>query len=95
MKREKRQVPAGGAVKVGAKPKNTKSAKPVQKPHEEKQDKKTLKIRFLGGVGEIGKNMTAIEYGKDIIIIDAGLTFPSEYAWRRPCDTRRFVPCAK
>ena len=40
-------------------------------------EKKVLKVRFLGGVGEIGKNMTALEYGKDIIIIDAGLTFPS------------------
>lgn len=43
-----------------------------------KNDKKTLKVRFLGGVGEIGKNMTALEFGKDIIIIDAGLTFPGE-----------------
>ncbi len=43
-----------------------------------KDSKKTLKIRFLGGVGEIGKNMTALEFGKDIIIIDAGLTFPSD-----------------
>jgi ribonuclease J len=42
------------------------------------KDKKTLKVRFLGGVGEIGKNMTALEYGKDIIIIDVGLTFPSD-----------------
>ena len=39
---------------------------------------KTLNVRFLGGVGEIGKNMTALEFGKDIIIIDAGLTFPSQ-----------------
>ncbi len=37
-----------------------------------------LKISFLGGVGEIGKNMMAVEYGNDMIVIDAGLTFPSE-----------------
>ncbi len=42
------------------------------------KNKNTLKVRFLGGVGEIGKNMTALEFGKDIIIIDAGLTFPSQ-----------------
>jgi len=39
---------------------------------------KQLKIAFLGGVGEIGKNMTAIECGDDIIIIDAGAIFPTE-----------------
>ncbi len=40
--------------------------------------KHKLKIIPLGGVGEIGKNMTVIEYGNDILIIDCGLIFPDE-----------------
>lgn len=37
-----------------------------------------LKIIPLGGLGEIGKNMTAIEFGTDIIVVDCGLGFPDE-----------------
>ena len=54
--------------------------KAVKQPRKNvrQNDKKTVKIVFLGGVGEIGKNMTAIECGDDIIIIDAGAIFPTE-----------------
>ena len=41
--------------------------------------KKQIKVIPLGGVGEIGKNMTAIEYNNEIIIIDCGMSFPEEY----------------
>lgn len=37
-----------------------------------------LKIIPLGGLGEIGKNMTVIEYGDDIMIVDCGVAFPDE-----------------
>lgn len=37
-----------------------------------------LKIIPLGGLGEIGKNMTAFECGSDIIVVDCGMGFPDE-----------------
>ena len=39
---------------------------------------KSVRVIFLGGVGEIGKNMTALEFGDDIIIVDCGVEFPRE-----------------
>lgn len=39
---------------------------------------KKIKIIPLGGLGEIGKNMTAFEYKDEIIVIDCGLAFPDE-----------------
>lgn len=43
-----------------------------------KNERAKIKIIPLGGINEIGKNITAIEYKEDIIIIDCGLKFPDD-----------------
>lgn len=43
-----------------------------------KKEKEKIKIIPLGGVNEIGKNLTVIEYKNDIVVIDCGLRFPDE-----------------
>ncbi|NFS65152.1 ribonuclease J [Clostridium botulinum] len=55
--------------------KNLKSYKPKK---VSLKNKPKLKIIPLGGLGEIGKNITAFEYGDEIIVIDCGLAFPDE-----------------
>ncbi|MCH2539525.1 MAG: ribonuclease J [Anaerolineales bacterium] len=42
---------------------------------------KTLKIIPLGGLGEVGKNMMVLEYGRNILIVDTGLMFPESNMW--------------
>ena len=43
-----------------------------------KNEKAKVRIIPLGGINEIGKNITAIEYKDDIVVIDCGLKFPDE-----------------
>ena len=44
-----------------------------------------LKIIPLGGLNEIGKNMTAYEYGGEIIVVDCGMAFPDEDLYGIDC----------
>ena len=43
-----------------------------------KKEREKLRIIPLGGMNEIGKNLTVLEYGNDILIVDCGLGFPDE-----------------
>ena len=55
-----------------------KSAKKTAKKQPETFAGAKLKVISLGGLNEIGKNMTVLEYDNDMIVIDAGMTFPDE-----------------
>lgn len=48
------------------------------KPIKQHNLSKKLRIIPLGGLEEVGRNMTVFEYGNDIIIVDMGLQFPEE-----------------
>ena len=52
----------------------------VRRPQQsnKKGKKSNLKVMFLGGIGEVGKNLTVFEYENDIIVVDCGLMFPDE-----------------
>lgn len=56
--------------------KNTTAAK--QKPEKKAESPKPVKIAFLGGLNEVGKNITLFEYKDEIILVDCGLAFPDE-----------------
>lgn len=93
IKRNKTKKPEATSSKSGSKshkktninkkPQNTKNinSKSVRKPKQQRTRKieaKPLKIMFLGGLEEIGKNITVYEYENDILIVDCGMAFPDE-----------------
>ncbi|MBQ3300428.1 MAG: ribonuclease J [Ruminococcus sp.] len=59
-----------------AKSKSAKSSKPKANRRPQRPTKPSVKVSFLGGLNEIGKNITLIECEGDMIIIDCGMAFP-------------------
>lgn len=55
-----------------------RAANPLSKNRETKSSQGKLRVIVLGGLEEVGRNMTLIEYDKEIIAIDMGLQFPEE-----------------
>ncbi len=68
-KQDYRQKKLNEKQKKNTKPKSNKQKKPEKAP---------LRIIPLGGLGEIGKNITVYEYENDILLVDCGMAFPDE-----------------
>ena len=47
-------------------------------PGKSKAEPKPIKVSFLGGLNEVGKNMTLFGYGEDMFLVDCGLAFPDQ-----------------
>ena len=67
-------------AKEGREGRDGKEGKPKRAAPKKKgaPQESWTRVIFLGGVGEIGRNMTAFEYQGKIVVVDAGLMFPTE-----------------
>ena len=68
-----KQAPASEATQNREQPEKKGKAKA-----KAKGKRGTVRVMALGGLHEIGKNMTVIEYDEDIIVVDCGMAFPDE-----------------
>ena len=74
------KTPAKAALKAPAKPQNKQQNKPQSRSTGKRGRKGAarLKIIPLGGLEQIGMNITAFEYGDSIVVVDCGLSFPED-----------------
>lgn len=80
-KQTKTETEYSKKLKVNGQKKTAKENKihiGTERTRNGKSSNKKLKIIPLGGLDEIGKNMTAYEYGGDIIVVDCGIGFPEQ-----------------
>ncbi len=75
-----KSAPSSKAAKPekAKKPQNKTTSKKRTTKKNSPAKAKPVKISFLGGINEVGKNMTVFEYEDDMIIVDCGLAFPDE-----------------
>ena len=71
-------APAGRRPSAKAASYAEPAAVPARRGRRPRQETKPLLITPLGGLNEIGKNITLLEYGDDAFLIDCGMTFPDE-----------------
>lgn len=79
--RQKASKPVNNAAKNAVKNETKQVGKPQNRrknPPKRKSTALPLKITPLGGLGEIGKNITLYEYGEDMFLVDCGMSFPDE-----------------
>ena len=81
---KRQKTTAAAETEAPSRGKKSESSRSVRKPAAKKgrgrqaAQKPSMKVYFLGGLNEIGKNFTLFECGGDMLIVDCGLAFPTE-----------------